>query len=159
MVTSYVFFPFLTCFFSCNLLCFAVCFALMFLFFISIISFFISFISFDNTQKTIYRTAKENVISFSFTGRFRRAVVIITGLVLATIVCQVDNEGVFMFVDEVIVHLSLLYDLVNVIAGVSPPVGANECFGDLRTPVSICSFRILNTVERLTPVASTVRRM
>ena len=42
-------------------------------FFISIISFFISFISFDNTQKTIYRTAKKtHVISFSFTGRFRR---------------------------------------------------------------------------------------
>ena len=62
-------------------------------FFISIISFFISFISFDNTQKTIYRTAKKT----SFDSR--RAVVIITGLVCATIVCQVDNEGVFMFVD------------------------------------------------------------
>ena len=86
----------------------------MFLFFISIF-FFISFISFDNTQKTIYRIAKKNVISFSFTGRFRRAVVII--------VCQVDNEGVFMSVDEVIVRLSLLYDLVNVLAGVSPHVG------------------------------------
>ena len=70
-------------------------------FFISIVSFFISFISFDNTQKTIYRTAtkKNNVISFSFTRRFRRAVVIITGPVCATFVCQVDNEGVFMFVD------------------------------------------------------------
>ena len=45
-------------------------------FFISIISFFISFISLDNTQKTIYRTAKKkHVISCSFTGRFRRAVV------------------------------------------------------------------------------------
>ena len=83
-------------------------------FFISTISFFISFISFDNTQKTIYRTAKKNVISFSFTGHFCRAVVIITGLVCATIVCQADNEGVFMFVDEVIVRLSLLYDLVTV---------------------------------------------
>ena len=31
-----------------------------------------------------------------------------------------------MFVDEVIVRLSLLYDLVNVLAGVSPPVGAND---------------------------------
>ena len=87
----------------------------MFLFFISIISFFISFISFDNTQKTIYRTAKKKVISFSFTGRFRRAAVITTGLVCATIVCQADNVGVFMFVDEVIVRLSLLYDLVNVL--------------------------------------------
>ena len=67
-------------------------------FFISIISFFISFISFDNTQKKIYRTAK-NVMSFSSTGRFHRAVVIITGLICATIVCQVDNEGIFMFVD------------------------------------------------------------
>ena len=40
-----------------------------------------------------------------------------------------------MFVDEVIVLLSLPYDLVNVLAGVSLPV------------------------MRLTPVASTVRRM
>ena len=34
-----------------------------------------------------------------------------------------------MFVDEVIVRLSLLYDLVNVLAGVSPPVGANDIEG------------------------------
>ena len=74
---------------------------------------FHKFYTFDNTQKTIYRTAKKkkHVISFSFTGRFLRAVVIITGIVCATIVCQVDNEGVFMFVEEVIVHLSLLNDL------------------------------------------------
>ena len=63
-------------------------------FFISIISFFISFISFDNTQKTIYRTAQKT--SFHSPSL---AVVIITGLVCATIVCKVDNEGVFMFVD------------------------------------------------------------
>ena len=31
-----------------------------------------------------------------------------------------------MIVDEVIVRLSLLYDLVNVLAGVSPPVGEND---------------------------------
>ena len=76
-------------FFSCNLLLrFAIyMFCIDVSFYISIISFFISFISFDNLQKTIYRTAKKNVISLSFTGRFRRAVVIITGLVCATIVC------------------------------------------------------------------------
>ena len=34
-----------------------------------------------------------------------------------------------MFVDEVIVRLSLLYDLLNVLAGVSPPFGANNIEG------------------------------
>ena len=34
-----------------------------------------------------------------------------------------------MFVDEVILRLCLLYDLVNVIAGVSPPVGTNDFEG------------------------------
>ena len=34
-----------------------------------------------------------------------------------------------MFVDEVIVRLSLLYDLVKVLAGVSPPGSANDIEG------------------------------
>ena len=65
---------------------------------------FIDYIIIHNKKSTEQR---KNVISFSFTCRFRRAVVIITGLVCAAIVCQVNNEGVFMFVDEVIVRLSL----------------------------------------------------
>ena len=42
-----------------------------------------------------------------------------------------------MFVDEVIVRLSLLYDLVNVLAGVSPPVGANDIEGFSETQIII----------------------
>ena len=98
-------------------------------FFISIISFFKVLFHSIIHRKQFTEQRKKNVISISFTGRFRRAVVIITGLACATIVCQVDNEGVFMVVDEVIVRLSLLYDLVNVLASVSPPVGANYIGG------------------------------
>ena len=99
-------------------------------FFISIISFFISFISFDNTQKTIYRTVKKKLFhSPQFTGRFRRAVVIITGLVCATIVCQVDNEGVFMFVDpREPKDCSLLFSSICTIGNTRKIAKYNELF-------------------------------